>query len=110
MGFRMTLQTLAVLRVLLDDPLGEHYGLEISKAAGLPSGSLYPTLARLERDGWVTSDWEQLDEHEAGRRRRRYYRLTSDGAVWAGQALAATTRQLSPKPIPAPRPGLAGAQ
>jgi PadR family transcriptional regulator, regulatory protein PadR len=110
MGFRMTLQTLAVLRVLLDDPLGEHYGLEISKAAGLPSGSLYPTLARLERDGWVTSDWEDLNEHEAGRRRRRYYRLTPDGAVWAEQALASTARQLSPKIIPAPIPGLAGAQ
>jgi DNA-binding PadR family transcriptional regulator len=110
MGFRMTLQTLAVLRVLLDHPLGEHYGLEISKAAGLPSGSLHPTLARLERDGWVTSDWEDLDEHEAGRRRRRYYRLTPDGAVWAEQALAATARQLAPKHIPAPRPGLAGAQ
>jgi DNA-binding PadR family transcriptional regulator len=110
MGFRMTLQTEAVLRVLLDDPLGEHYGLEISKAAGLPGGSLYPILARLEREGWAASDWEQLDEHEAGRRRRRYYRLTPDGAVWAEQALAATVRQLSPKPTPVPRPGLAGAQ
>jgi PadR family transcriptional regulator, regulatory protein PadR len=110
MGFRMTLQTEAVLRVLLDDPLGEHYGLEISKAAGLPGGSLYPILARLEREGWAASDWEQLDEHEAGRRRRRYYRLTPDGAVRAEQALAATIRQLSPKPTPVPRPGLAGAQ
>ena len=108
MGFRITLQTVAVLRVLLDDPLGEHYGLEISKVAGLPSGSLYPLLARLERDGWVTSDWEEVNEHEAGRRRRRYYRLTADGAIWAEQALAAAVRQLSPKPAPAPRPGLAG--
>ncbi len=110
MGFRMTLQTVAVLHMLLDDPLGEHYGLEISKAAGLPSGSLYPILARLERDGWVTSDWEDLDEHEAGRRRRRYYRLTPDGAVRAEQTLGATVRQLSPKPAPEPSRGLAGAQ
>jgi PadR family transcriptional regulator, regulatory protein PadR len=108
MGFRMTLQTLAILRVLLDDAPGEHYGLEISKAAGLPSGGLYPALARLERDGWVTSDWEDLDEHEAGRRRRRYYRLTPDGTAWAEQALAATAQQLSPKRHPAPSPGLAG--
>ena len=106
----MTLQTVAVLRVLLDDPLSERYGLEISKAAGLPSGSLYPILARLERDGWVTSDWEELDEHEAGRRRRRYYRLTPDGAIRAEQALTATVRQLSPRPMPLPRPGLAGTQ
>ena len=65
MGFRMTLQTVSVLRVLLDDPLGEHYGLEIAKAAELPSGSLYPILARLERERWVTSDWEQIDERAA---------------------------------------------
>jgi PadR family transcriptional regulator len=110
MGFRMTLQTLAVLRVLLNDPLGEHYGLEIAKAAGLPGGSLYPILARIERDGWVTSNWEELDEHEAGRRRRRYYRLTPDGTVWAKQALAATARRLAPESAPALRPGLAGTQ
>jgi PadR family transcriptional regulator len=98
MALRMTLQTLAVLRVLLDDLLGEHYGLEICKAAGLPSGSLYPILASLEREGWVTSDWEELNESEAGRRRRRYYRLTRDGAVRADEALADTVRRLSPKP------------
>jgi PadR family transcriptional regulator, regulatory protein PadR len=110
MGHRTTLQTVAVLRVLLDDPLAERYGLEMSKAAGLPSGSLYPILARLEQDGWITSNWEELDEHKAGRRRRRYYRLTPDGAVLAEQALARVMRQLSPKPAPLLRPGLAGTQ
>jgi len=97
-GFEMTLQTQAVLRVLLDHPLQEHYGLEISKAAGLPSGSLYPTLARLERAGLVSSNWEQVDTHEAGRPRRRYYKLTPDGAERAEQALAATVKRLSPQP------------
>lgn len=97
-GFEMTLQTQAVLRVLLDHPLQEHYGLEVSKAAGLASGSLYPILARLERAGWVSSDWEQVDAHEAGRPRRRYYKLTPDGAERAEQALAATLKRLSPQP------------
>jgi PadR family transcriptional regulator, regulatory protein PadR len=95
---RMTLQTQSVLRVLLDHPLQQHYGLEISKAAGLPSGSLYPILAKLERIGWVTSDWEQVDEHEVGRPRRRYYQLTPDGAIRAEELLAATLKQLSPQP------------
>jgi PadR family transcriptional regulator PadR len=108
MGLRLTLQTQALLRILLDDPLGDHYGLEISKAAGLPSGSLYPILARLEQEGWVTSDWEELDEHEAGRPRRRYYRLTPNGTVWAEQAIATTMRRLSPKSSRSPWPGLAG--
>jgi PadR family transcriptional regulator len=106
----MTVQTQAVLRVMLDDPLGEHYGLEIAKAAGLPSGSLYPILARLERSGWATSDWEQVNQHDAGRPRRRYYRLTPDGAVRAEQALASTVRRLSPRRIQAPRPGWEGGQ
>jgi DNA-binding PadR family transcriptional regulator len=97
MGFRMTMQTLAVLRVLLDHPLEEHYGLELSKAAGLASGSLYPILARLEQHGWVTSDWEQVDQHEAGRPRRRYYRLTPEGAAGAEQSLAAEVERLSPQ-------------
>jgi PadR family transcriptional regulator PadR len=96
-GFQMTLQTQAVLRVLLDHPLQEHYGLEISKAAGLASGSLYPTMARLERAGWVSSDWEQVDTHAAGRPRRRYYKLTPDGAEMAEQSLAATLERLSPQ-------------
>jgi PadR family transcriptional regulator PadR len=94
----MSLQALAVLRVLLDHPLQQHYGLEIAKAAGLPSGSLYPMLANLERIGWVTSDWEQVDEHEVGRPRRRYYQLTPDGAVRAEELLAATLERLSPQP------------
>lgn len=71
MGFGMTVQTQAVLGVLLDHPLQQQYGLEISKAAGLPSGSLNPILARLEQAGWVISDWEQVDEHEVGHPRHR---------------------------------------
>lgn len=102
----MTVQTLAVLRVLLDHPLQRHYGLEVAKAAGLPGGSLYPILARLEQQGWLTSDWEQVDQHEAGRPRRRYYQLTHDGAAGAEQALAATVELLSPQPVPGDRPAL----
>lgn len=36
--------------------------------------SLYPTLYRLERRGWVRGEWEP-----AGGRRRRYYKLTPSG-------------------------------
>jgi len=108
MGIRMTLQTQHVLRVLLDDPSAEHYGLEVAKAAGLPSGSLYPILARLEQAGWLTSDWEEIDEREAGRRRRRYYRLTPNGTAQADQALALTVQRLSRQQNTVRKPGLAG--
>jgi PadR family transcriptional regulator PadR len=93
---RLTLQTLQVLRALLDDPAGEHYGLEISKESGLPTGSIYPILARMEASGLVTSAWEDIDEAAAKRRRRRYYRLTSEGLEFARSEVANAARSLAP--------------
>ncbi len=44
-----------MLRTLLADPKQELYGVEIGQAAGLPSGTVHPILARLETVGWLTS-------------------------------------------------------
>jgi PadR family transcriptional regulator, regulatory protein PadR len=86
---RMTLQTQLVLRALLDEPAQQRYGLELCDLVGLPSGTIYPILARLERVGWVDSAWEDPAAHEqAGRPRRRFYRFTPDGADQARVALA----------------------
>jgi DNA-binding PadR family transcriptional regulator len=90
----MTWQTRAVLKLLLDDLHGRHYGLEIAEGVGLPTGSVYPILARLEQAGWVTSEWENIDPAVAGRRRRRYYRLTASGAE-----RAAEYAQAAPTPV-----------
>jgi PadR family transcriptional regulator PadR len=87
MAVRMTLQTQLVLRALLEHPTRELYGLEICDAAGLPSGTIHPILARLEGLGWLVSRWEEVDPRAAGRPRRRYYRLSSDGAELARHAL-----------------------
>ncbi|MEV3986095.1 helix-turn-helix transcriptional regulator [Nonomuraea sp. NPDC049758] len=84
---RMTMPTMLVLRALLEDPTRAMYGLEICAAAGLPSGTIHPILARLEGFGWLESNWEELDPREEGRPRRRYYRFTPDGAQLARQAL-----------------------
>jgi PadR family transcriptional regulator, regulatory protein PadR len=86
---RMTLATQRVLQALLDKPAKAQYGLEICEAAKLASGTIHPILARLEKVGWLDSYWEDIDPHRAGRPRRRYYRLSSDGAQWARAALAA---------------------
>lgn len=85
----MTLQVQLVLRALLSDPQRELYGLEIVDATGLPPGTIYPIMARLEHAGWLVSHWEIIDQHAAGRPRRRYYRLTDDGVLQARTALAA---------------------
>jgi transcriptional regulator len=39
------------------------------------TGSLYPALHRLEKQGWVTSQWKQTESNQ----RAKFYRLTSGG-------------------------------
>ncbi|MFJ9785136.1 PadR family transcriptional regulator [Amycolatopsis sp. NPDC101161] len=51
------------------------YGLELCAETGLPSGTIYPILARLEKAGWLAYELEDIDPSESGRPRRRYYRL-----------------------------------
>jgi transcriptional regulator len=59
------------------------HGYEISRLIEQRSGgavhfhvaSLYPLLYRLERRGWIQGRWVE----KAGQRRRRYYRLKSEG-------------------------------
>ncbi|MER6813581.1 helix-turn-helix transcriptional regulator [Spirillospora sp. NPDC000708] len=100
----MTLATQQVLRTLLTEPTQEFYGLQIGQAAGLPSGTVHPILARLERLGWLESHWEEVDPAEQGRPRRRYYRLTEDGAEHARIALAQSRTQAIDPPLLKPRP------
>ncbi|MFI1874464.1 helix-turn-helix transcriptional regulator [Streptomyces venezuelae] len=76
--FRITSAMLDVMEAFLTS--GELHGFAVARAAGRPTGSVYPILARLEQAGWLESRWE--DEHpEEGRPRRRFYSLTSDGAA-----------------------------
>jgi DNA-binding PadR family transcriptional regulator len=84
----VTLITARVLAALLEDPTGEHYGLELMHRAGVSSGTLYPILRRLANAGWVTDKWEVVDPSEAARPRRRYYSLTRRGTEGARLALA----------------------
>ncbi|CAN5442789.1 hypothetical protein BH23ACT6_BH23ACT6_25070 [soil metagenome] len=90
---RMTGPTSDVLDVLLADPDSEHYGLQIGAQTALPSGTIHPILARLESIGWLTSGWEQVDPSQAKRPKRRYYRLTADGAVAARSAVEAARKR-----------------
>ncbi len=87
-GPRMTLPTQLVLRAMLAEPTQEMYGLQIGQVAELPSGTIHPILARLEGLGWLESHWEDVDPAKEGRPRRRYYRLSAEGAECARTALA----------------------
>src|SRR5713101_1928356 len=62
----------------------DRHGYEINKLIETRSegalrfnvASLYPLLYRLEKRGWIDGRWVE----KAGQRRRRYYKLTAEGA------------------------------
>ena len=75
---RLSITAVSVLRAIGD---GFEYGFDIIDTTGLPSGTVYPALSRLERDGYVRSAWEdERRAHHEGRPARRYYRVTAAGA------------------------------
>lgn len=90
-----------VLRAFLADPAASRYGYDLMKAAGLPSGTLYPILARLEGQKLVASAWETPQEE--GQRPRRYYRLTGDGIRVARLELARVSASRHSAPARSPR-------
>jgi DNA-binding PadR family transcriptional regulator len=93
---RLTHATALVLRALA---AGHRHGFEIMEVSGLASGTVYPALRRLEREGMLRSTWEgEARAREAGRPRRRMYRLTREGesmAAAAGERLAGAGRLLA---------------
>jgi PadR family transcriptional regulator, regulatory protein PadR len=100
--FRVTDATLDVLEVLLG-PDQELYGLKIAKAAGRPTGSVFPILARLEQMGWVVSEWESGDPAARGPR-RRFYRLSGAGLPTARELISLRRPHHGPlygRPLPA---------
>jgi DNA-binding PadR family transcriptional regulator len=102
----MTEPTQRVLREFLADPTAEKYGLEICKSVGFPAGTVHPLLYKFEDLGWLESHFEEIDPSEEGRPRRRYYRLTPDGAEYAREALARVRKPQRQEGRL--RPGLAG--
>jgi DNA-binding PadR family transcriptional regulator len=97
-GPRITFQTAAVLQVMLTQPTHRHYGLQIAEQTHLPTGTIYPILARLEKAGWISSTWEERDPSELERPRRRLYLLTGHGAQAARAALADAHRLITLAP------------
>jgi PadR family transcriptional regulator PadR len=77
----LTVAVLAALR-------GEQYGYTLRKMLAdqgleIDEGTLYPLLRRLESQGLLVSEWR---EHE--KRRKRFYRLSAEGARTLEQLLA----------------------
>ena len=95
----LTTQALRVLRPFLEKPTEEIAGVDVVRSSRLASGTAYPIMLRLERDGLLTSRWEEGDPAELGRLRRRYYIITPRGSAVAREAL----EELSvPRAVPIP--------
>ena len=59
---------------------GYKYGFSIMEMTGLPSGTVYPAMRRLEGDGLIRSQWERQSIADAEQRpARKYYKLTATG-------------------------------
>lgn len=59
---------------------GVRHGFDIMDETGLPSGTVYPALSRLERWGFVRTDWEDAGTARSDKRPpRKYYTITPAG-------------------------------
>ena len=93
---RVSLQTLKLLQVFMEDPAEPRYGLLLMQRTGLKSGTIYPALHRLESEGWLRSWSEDVDSSAVGRPPRRLYAITPTGLAAAEAAL--TPFREAPKP------------
>jgi PadR family transcriptional regulator, regulatory protein PadR len=81
----LTYPTTLVLQALAH---GFSHGFDVIDATGLPSGTVYPILRRLEREALVSAAWEDAAiARDEQRPPRRYYELTA-----AGKQVLATAR------------------
>lgn len=61
---------------------GYIYGFSVMEVTGLPSGTVYPAMRRLERDDLIRSSWERQKVADAEQRpARKYYKLTRAGKM-----------------------------
>ena len=75
----------AILHAIAD---GNRFGFDIMDATGLTSGTVYPTLDKLESLGYLASHWEDARVARRDKRPpRRYFDLTPAGAAALADAL-----------------------
>lgn len=87
-------QTKLIFQILLDAVDDEAYGLEVVRASGVPAGTAYAILRRLEDEGLLDARWEQILPADEGRPPRRYYRLNAEGRKVAQRETADQRRAL----------------
>jgi DNA-binding MarR family transcriptional regulator len=99
---RITTPAAKLLHDLIKHGNPQFYGHQVIGRTGLDSGTVYPSLRRLEKAGWLTSWPEEEQEWLAGAppgrgpgRRRIYFALTTEGR-------RAAMHEIGRRPIPKP--------
>ena len=83
-GF-LTYSTTVILQAVAN---GYLYGFDIIDITGVPGGTVYPALRRLEEAGFLASKWEkQSISQSEPRPQRKYYELTRAGREALGEAV-----------------------
>ncbi len=77
---------LLLLKILALGPLhGWAISLRLKQVSGdvlqVSDGSLYPALHKLEREGWIKSEWKTTENN----RRAKFYSLTRAGQAQLGR-------------------------
>jgi PadR family transcriptional regulator, regulatory protein PadR len=85
MGKFLTYTTAVILQAVAN---GYLYGFDIIDMTGVPGGTVYPALRRLEDAGYLTSEWEeQRIAQSEPRPPRKYYELTCEGRELLAEAV-----------------------
>ena len=105
-GF-LTYSTAVILQSVAN---GYRYGFDIIDISGMPGGTVYPALRRLEESGYLTSQWEKQSIAQAeSRPPRKYYVLTRVGQEALAEAVKRyrLLEQTQPNKGHAPKPSRA---
>jgi PadR family transcriptional regulator, regulatory protein PadR len=87
-GLQITLTILRIATLFADDPKRGLWNYAISKRLLIKANTSVLILGRMERAGWITSDWEKPQAVAVGRPRRRIYRITDFGVSETARALS----------------------
>lgn len=81
----LSLSATVVLQAIAN---GYGYGFDVMDATGLPSGTVYPALRRMEASGLVRSAWEDAAiAQQEQRPPRKYYEITRSGQLALADAV-----------------------
>ena len=76
---RVSSAFLSIAWFFLERPQEKLCGSDVMKELKLPSGTVYPILARMNKHGWLTRELEEVDPKVVNRPQRHYYIVTQAG-------------------------------